>query len=81
MHTNGMIENRDNFAVKKTLFRGSRSLAIGTTFGLMAVGSVLAVVSRHLADSGQAGTVRYLGWCCLVAGGGALALWLLTKRS
>ncbi len=65
----------------KKHFRGSRLLAAWLTLGLLILGLGLAVGALCLPEGKPAGIMGYIGWCCMVAGGGALALGLLTRRS
>lgn len=58
----------------------SRALAIAATFGLMGLGVLLSLAVRFLPVGEYGATLRYVGWCCLMAGGGALVLWLFTKN-
>jgi hypothetical protein len=76
-----MIGNRDNSAMTKKHIQGNRVLAAGLTLGLLVLGLGLAVGALCLPEGETAGIVRALGWCCMVAGGGALALGRLTRRS
>lgn len=65
----------------KKRFQGSRLLAAGLTLGLLVLGLVLGIGARYIANGETAGMVKALAWCCMVAGGGALVLGLLTRRS
>jgi hypothetical protein len=65
----------------KANVNGNRVLAIGLTAGLMVVGLVLVGSSQMVSSGKVAEAMAALGWCCMVAGAGALALWQLTRRS